>query len=282
MNWTAATLSRAISCHAQTEGRRHGVLAVTTLDGEVFTLRSGDPQRVELYDAATFTFQRHVVIPGLGYSWGLAACAHHKCLYVSDIFGYQGDGDHSSVHRVELSGKNAVKKWPVGSSPRGLSVNKDHNVVVACLGANKIQEYTTDGTLVREISPQAGVSSPWHAVQLSTGDHVVSECRSPGMVSVVGVDGQLVRSYYCSSQKSMKRPTSVAVTRDDVVVVADSDNNRLFSINVSLGCVQELVLSDDAGIQEPLGLCLDESRGRLYVGEGSGMRQVLVFDNVKL
>jgi len=70
------------------------------------------------------------------------------------------------------------------------------------------------------------------------------------------------------------------VTKNDDILVADRDNNRILSINRSTGCVQELAVSVDGGIQIPFGLCLDESRGRLYVGEGGGQRRVFVFDGV--
>ena len=82
-----------------------------------------------------------------------------------------------------------MKKWSVASGPAGLSVNKKHNVVVACFGAHKIQEYTTHGALLREISLlQAGVRNPL-VTTLVTGDYVVSEWKSPGAVSVVGMNG---------------------------------------------------------------------------------------------
>jgi len=154
----------------------------------------------------------------------------------------------------------------------GLSVNIAHNLVVACQWANKLQEYTTDGSLVREICLQSGVTNPWHAIQLSTGDYVVSQYVLSGVVSVVGVDGQVIHSYGQSQTSDvghMKYPSTLAVTKNDDILVADVDNNRILSINRSTGCVQELALSVDGGVQEPFGLCLDESRGRLYVGESS-------------
>jgi len=178
-----------------------------------------------------------------------------------------------------------VKKWSVAMGPRGLSVNIAHNLVVACYGANKLQEYTTHGSLVREICLQSGVIRPWHVIQLSTGDYVVSQWKSPGVVSVVGVDGQVIHSYgqsQTSDVGQMKRPASLAVTKNDDILVADDVNGRILSINRSTGCVQELALSVDGGIQRPRGLCLDESRGRLYVGECRGQYQVLVFDGVRL
>ena len=107
----------------------------------------------------------------------MTACARNKCLYLSNW-------DNNNVHTVELSGSNAVKKWSVTDRPAGLSVNIAHNLVVACEGANKLQEYTTRGSLVREIRLQAGVTWPWHAIQLSTGDYVVSRWTPQGVVSV--------------------------------------------------------------------------------------------------
>ena len=234
--------------------------------------------KLEVYDVGTFTLQRHITVHGLGICSGMTACARNKCLYLSDQW-------YASVHRVALSGSNAVKKWSVASKPAGLTVNIAHNLVVACNGANKLQEYTTHGSLVREICLQTGVTDPWHAIQLSTSDYVVSQDTSPGVVSVVGVDGQVVHSYgrsQTSDVGQMKYPSDLAVTKNDNILVADHGNSRILSINRSAGCVQELALSVDGGIQQPCGLCLDESRGRLYIGEYGGQHRVLVFDGVRL
>jgi len=256
---------------------REGVTAVTSLGDDVFVVRGWNKQ-VEVYDARTFALQRHITVPGLGLgSWGLAACAHYKCIYVSD-------DSNASIHRAELSGSSAVKQWSVARVPRGLSVNTAHNVVVACCQANKIQEYTTHGTLVREIClQQAGVTLPWHAIQLSTGHYVVSQYTSSGVVIVVGVDGQVVRRYLPSQTSDvgqMNYPMSLSVTKNDDIIVADSDNNRILSVNSLLSSAQQLTLSVDGGIREPFGLCLDESRGRLCVGECGGSCRVLVFDGI--
>jgi len=250
--------------------------AVTSLGDEVF-VACDNHQQIEVYDAGSFTLQRRrLTVPGLGSEcYGLAACISNNCLYASDWH-------NDSIHRVDLSGSNAVKTWSVASHPAGLSVNKAHNVVVACSGANKLQEYTTDGTLVREISlEQAGLTKPWHAVQLSTGDYVISHFTSPGVVSVVRVDGQVVCSYDQSQSSDvgpMDGTGSLAVTKKGDVLVADDSNYRILSMNSSLTSVQVLSLAVDDGIHYPCGLCLDESRGRLYVAQLNGERQVLVFE----
>jgi len=253
------------------------VNAVTSLDDDVFVARYYNEQ-IEVFDAVTLTLQRHLTIPGLD-KWlsGLAACPNNNCLYASDIW-------NQSIHRVELSGSNAVKKWSVASRPAGLSVNREHNLIVACSGANKLQEYTTHGSLVREICLQASATEPWHAIQLSTGDYVVSHRVSPGVVSVVRVDGQVVRSYgqsQASDVGQLEGPARLAITKNDNILVAVTcSNNRILSTDSSLSSIQELALSVVGGIANPQGLCLDESRGRLYVGEWGGDSRVLVFDGV--
>ena len=255
------------------------VYAVTSLGDEVFVARCNNNQKIEVYDAGTLSLQRSITVPGLGnMPCGLIACTSNSCLYASDY-------DNTCIHRAELRGRNAVKKWYVAGGPAGLSLNRAHNVVVACKGANKLQEYTTSGSLVREICLQADVTDPYHAVQLSNGDYVVSQFKFklPGVVSVVGVDGQ-VRHSCGQSQTSdvgqMNNPRSLAVTKNDDILVADEDNNRILSMNSSLSSIQQLALQVDGGMQQPCGLCLDESRGRLYVGESGGSHRVLVFGDV--
>jgi len=235
-------------------------------------------QQIEVYDAGTFTLQRHLTVPGLGQiCYGLAACISNNCLYASDFYG-------NSIHRVDLSGSQsaAVKMWSVASHPAGLSVNKAHNVVIACQGANKLQEYTTLGTLVREISPQqAGVTRPWHAIQLSTGDYVVCHNMSQGVVSVVGIDGQVMCTYghsQASCVGQMSSPKSLAVTNNGDILLVDQGNNRILSVNSSLSSAQVLTWSGNDKLQQPFGLCLDESRHRFYISENGGGR-VLTFES---
>jgi len=256
-----------------------GVCAVATVGNEVFILRN-DSQQVEVYDAlpsSAFTSQRQITVRGLGdFRSGLAACAKNDCLYLSDW-------DNSSIHRVQLSvrSSDAMKKWSVSGRSWGLSVNSSQNVVVACCGANSLQEYTTHGTLVREISLlQAGIGPAQHAVELSGGDYVAVSYK--GVISVVGVNGQVQCRYAQSPGNSGSR--RLIVTKNDKILVTDEPNNRILSLNSSLSSVQELALSVsvDGGIQGPVGLCLDESRGRLYVGESDGDNRVLVFDGVNL
>jgi len=253
------------------------VSAVTSLDDRVYVVRYNSKE-VEIYDAATLALVRRLPVPGISHrALGIAACPRNKCLYLSDW-------SDPSIHRVDLA-TDATKKWPVAKRPRGLSVNRDHNLLVACSDDEKLQEYTTDGRLVREICLKADVGSPWHAIQLSTGDYVVSHCESPGVVSVVEVDGGLLCSYGPSSSSSsdvgpMKYARSLAVTKHGDILVADAVNNRILAINSSLTRAQLFPIPADIELQYPCALCLDETRDRLYVSEWGAKRRVIVLNNL--
>ena len=277
---TAVKTSVPTLTHIIPSQDRNSVRAVTTLDDKVFVLRSSS-QAVEVYDATTFTLQRHNIEVGSKHTSRISlldviACAKNKCLYLSEK-------GNPYVHRVELSDRhsNAVKSWSVARYPKGLSVNTFHNLVVACDEAQKLQVYTTHGVIVREIRMKL---SPSYAIQLSTGDYVVGESKSVGAVGVVRVDGQVIHIYgqsQLSDNGLISFPSGLAVAKNDDILVADRANNRIMSTNRSLERGQALALSVDDGIQAPQGLCLDESRGRLYVVEYGGQRRVLVFDGVR-
>ena len=111
---------------------------------------------------------------------------------------------------------------------------------------------------------------------------MLSHGTSPGAVSVVGVDGQVVHRYdqsQASNVGPMSGPRSLGVTKNDNILVADLENNRILSLDSSLSCAQVLALPVDSGLQQPLGLCLDETRGRLHISERGGGCRVLVFES---
>jgi len=159
------------------------VNGVTSVGDDVFVLRCMS-QQVEVYDAVTFTLQSRLSVPGLGASLGLAACASNKCLYASDI-------DNDRVHRVELSGSNAMTKWSVGCGPVGLTVNSAKNVLVVIQDERKLQEFTTHGHPVQTIQLQSDIECPRRVVQLSNGQFVVSHTGTRQCVCLLDVKGAL-------------------------------------------------------------------------------------------
>lgn len=141
------------------------VSGVTSLGGDVVFVVCENTHQVDVYDAANYAFRRRIMVPGFGSPLSLAACPSNNCLYMlyeSALFG-------GSLHRVELT-DGAVLEWCVARNPTGLSVNSKHNVLVTSRCERKLQEFTTRGTLLREVQLPSEIGHPWQAVQLPTGN----------------------------------------------------------------------------------------------------------------
>ena len=57
-----------------------------------------------------------------------------------------------------------------------LSVTNESNVILPVYNEKKLNEYSPDGQLIRELKIQSdpGIVNLWHAVKLTNGDFVVS------------------------------------------------------------------------------------------------------------
>jgi len=251
-------------------------VGVTSLGDDVFVVRRYSRQ-IEVYDAMTFTLQRCLAVPRLGYeSYGLAVCPSNKCLYASDC-------DNDSVHRVELTGSNVVMKWSVARQPAGLTVNRAQNLIVVSGGKQKLQEFTTRGTLLQNIQLPSSIDAPWYAVELPTGQFVVS-CRGTSeSVYLVDVKGAVIHKYggqKGSQVMKMSDPAGLALDKHGNILVANESSNRLLVLDRSLSSAHEMSVSVDGGLNYPFALWYDKSRDRLFIGESSG-RRVIVIDHLK-
>jgi len=270
-NSSSPTMTRVIPSNCNNVG------GVTSLRDDIFVMHHNNcRQQIEVYNAKTFILQRHIQVYELGGSFGLAVCPHNNCLYASNW-------NSNSVHRLELCDGNAVMKWSVARRPLGLSVNSEHSLLVVSYGERKLQIFTTVGTLLQDIPLQADIEYPRHALQLPTGQFLVSHAGSLHRVCLVGVDGAVVRSYggpKGSLLTQMNGPEGLAVDREGRVLVADRDNNRLLVIDQSLSSAHEMSVCVDRGLKGPHSLWYDQSRRRLYIGECSRGR-VIVIDNLE-
>jgi len=102
-------------------------------------------------------------------------------------------------------------------------------------------------------------------------------------VEVDGAAVRTVRSYgglEGSALTQMKNPRGLAVDGEGHVLVADSDNNRLLVMDQSLSSAREMYVNVAGGLKGPRCLWYDQSRKRLYIGEGH-QRRVIVIDHLK-
>jgi len=240
------------------------VAGVTSLGNEFFVLCAGN---IAVHNISTFALLRVLALPEAGRQlYGLASCARNACLYVPDF-------DKHVVHRISLSAGNAVTSWPVAGSPTGISVNNACNEIVIYWCANRIHEYTTSGTKVREIRLPSGITKPWYALQLPSNKFLVS--HEDNEVCLIGSNGSIEQRY-----GSMNFPVRIVVDKHGSILVADRYSKRILALDQSLsrGAVLPLPIVDgqDQQMNGPWALYLDESRDRMYVGEYEGRRLLVL------
>jgi len=109
-------------------------------------------------------------------------------------------------------------KWSVARRPAGLSVNSEHNlIVVTHAERTNLQIFTTLGTLLKDIELRDAIVYPLHALQLPTGQFLVSHADSLHRVCLVGVHGAVIRSYggqAGSKLTQLNEPRGLAVDRE--------------------------------------------------------------------
>jgi len=241
-------------------------MGVTSLDDEIYLLRDKKRDEVEVYDVTTYQLLRCLTVPI--YCRGfidMTICGHYRCAYVAD-------GVIECVHRVGLH-DGATTRWLVNDRPYGLSVNKAHNVLVTCRVVRKIKEFSSDGNLLRELTLPDDVINPIHAIQLATGEFIVSHGNVDDEVNRVckmSADGlHIVHSHggqWGSNTGQCDVPIHLAVDNNEFVFVADLFNRRVTLLSPTLNYIHQVV-SRDKLKWYPLRLHFDVHRQRLYVAD---------------
>ena len=74
-------------------------------------------------------------------------------------------------------------------------MTKCNQVLAVFRDAKLIREYTTDGSLIREIILDESIGKPIHCVQLSTGNFVVCHWGHEPRVCIVDTSGHTIQTY---------------------------------------------------------------------------------------
>jgi len=247
----------------------NAVTGIASLGDELFVLRYNYASIQVFKPSVNMDCQRNLDV-GMGALWfrGLAACEFNQCLYASA-------DNTQAIYKVSPVTNNVVKQWSANGRPLGLSVNSVHNLLVACYNTHKVQEFTTDGAMVREIDLQpSGIIYPVHVVQLPDGNLGITHCGSEHGYSVVGSDGKIVKSTKGPAGNAagqMNSPHGFAFTKTKVFIV-NYGNNRLLLLNSESMSFEQLPPSFNVGFNRPRCIHFDESAGVMYVGEWDGGR----------
>jgi len=160
-----------------------------------------------------------------------------------------------------------------------MSVTKCCNVLATLYDARRIQEYTTHGSLIREIGLDGTIVHPRHCIQMSTGNFVVSHLGGQHRVCIIDAGGHIIQSYGGSPGKlvgQLNYPRHLAVDAHDNVLVADFSNSRVLLLSHTLTYLGDIVVPGHQ-LNHPNTLHFDEQNNRLCIGEITGQR-IFVLD----
>jgi len=258
----------------------YSVAATALLDEQLFVSYEGI-NRVSVYNNTSFQLLRNINFSGLGtLLYGLVTSAINNYLYILDC------SSTPCVHRVDLSVTSAISviTWRLPSPSYLLSLTSTGNVLVAFNNnsINWIYEYTPDGSVVRQVN--TGTDPARQAIGLSN-DVWAFTSLSPGnkLCTVLTMNSTVIKCFGSQSGSGitqLNNPVGLALDNHGYFLVADRDNNRTLMVDPSLTEAHQLQLQVNLNIQLPRSISLDQSRGRLYVGEKGGQYRVMVFDGI--
>jgi len=238
---------------------------VTSLGEEIYLLRDEKGvDEVEVYDVISYRLLRCLTVPNARSFCDMTSCKHFLCLYIADP-------DIECIHRLDLHGSST--QWPVNDEPDGLSVNAGHNLIVTCLKVRKIKEFSLCGNLLHDVTLPHDVINPWHAIQLTNGQFIVCHGGPDDpihRVCKVSEDGGHIIDSHGGLPGSdigqYSGPIHLAVDDNEFVFVVDLINRRVTLLSPTLDYIRQVVSRDQLK-WNPMGLCLDVQRRRLYVTE---------------
>ena len=240
------------------------------LEGHLFVLWG---TRLDVYSSADstqhtpgsdYSLLRHIDVRQLDkHCWNdLASCEQLASLFISDH-------RHKCVYKLASVADTAVSKLAdVPNKPHGLSVTRNHTLLLTCRDNHMLMEIDgQSGLLVREIELPAEIDCPYHAAKLTTGQLVVcygTTGRGDHGVSIVDFQsGTMTQNF-----TQLRYPSHVVVDEsNDCVYVSDHYQHRVVALNSSLEFVRGISVGTD---DWPWRLCLDEHRERLLVGLEKG------------
>ena len=177
-----------------------------------------------------FYFQRTIMVEEIDNPWDIVASGN--VLYVSEK-------STRLIHRIQLPDES-VSNWSVDGYRLTLSISKNGNVIVASWDSNNILEYTSDGTLVRQIAVNridrnhVGLQ---HAIQLEGDKFLVSQdTETNNRVCMIDNTGKVIKCYGERFGPGMGyfnlqiESADLTIGRNGSILVADAHDNRIVQL----------------------------------------------------
>ena len=200
------------------------------------------------------------------------------------------------------SSAGTVDQWSVSNygSPDGVSVSPSGNVVIAVRDTGQLVILSPTGQVVKHVKLPTELVSPRHAIQLAGGDDRYLLCHgwatSVYGICVVDGNGRITKSAASgpaqrdgaavAARAKSFTPTYLAVDGRGNVLAAEFTGCAVQQYSKALDYIGDAVVHDDdddddggGSLHQPFRLCVDQTSGRLYVGEFGGQTRVIAFDS---
>jgi len=263
------------------------ITGITVLGNEVFVIRNTS-QQVNAYNSNSFASTRNINFSGSKGVQGIVACPHNNCLYLSA-------SKEKVLHRYDLRDCVAAQ-WLVGGKCWELSVTKHHTVLASLKDEMRIQEYTTYGSIIKDIS--LSPARPEHCVQRSDdnfvilyttpidtkflyvtvkGIYIVDKvgCTIGSYINEAAVGKGSENQRQLVNNLSLSNPQKLPADTHDNVLVTDNGNNRVQLLSPTLTYLGDIKIPGHQ-MNEPHALHFDELNNRLYIGEWAGGRMFVL------
>lgn len=242
------------------------VYGVCKLHGSIYVL-THKPNSVLVYSDENHTVLQREIKLGEEIKWPLdmAACRMSSCLYIVDR-------DNTCVWKVGNAGSNTAVRWLAGIDwPFTMSVSETGNIVMMRWGQPSVLElYRSDASLILSVPFPANIEYPWHAVETSKGNFVISHWkRDSNFWSVVELsrDGVILcRFLPIDDANHLNYPYHLTIGLFDEVLVADQYNRRVILLDSELNWNR--VLLHRIEILPPKRLYFDKEQRQLLVAHG--------------
>ena len=248
---TCVPIGNITTCH---------VTGVTAIEKEIFVIRQTS-SIIEVYDCDTFKCLRNMSATVLKDPFDITYS--RNALFV-------GTEASKLIHRIPLKSTESMSSWSVNHTWLSLSTMKSSNILVTSYSTNKLMEFTTAGTLMREITLQRGIKNPTHAIQMENDQFLVSHIGRLHRVCLIDNSGQLIKSYggaEGSGPGQLYQPYHLATDVNGFCLVVEQGGaNRVVMLSNELKFVKDLIPTS-IGLKDLIRLCLDEKQKRLYVAD---------------
>jgi hypothetical protein len=265
----------------------HGFLCgITSFDGKLFILRYDSErtdgfQQVDAFNEEDLTVLKPLYMK-IKQPLGIVACSRYNCFYVAErSFDDESYVSSYYIHKVGLSLNGTIEsvcRWEVVGCPGGLSITEKHNLLVTVHDPEILMEFTTYGSLVREVKLDISINWPCHAVELH--DNTFALCHTGYLehrICKVNASGKILQTYGGmpgSDAGQLSCPINITVDESGRLFVADRGNNRVLVLSSSLDYLTDIFAREN--FNTPRRLHINRVKSRLYVVHGIALNKLVV------